>query len=234
MSAGHLVRPSRLTRIAAIAATGIMIITAAFLIAQYAALPDVLPVHFTSYGYPNGWQFRTYPRVLMPALVQAALAATFGSTALLLLSRPHRRYELDAPDVRAAAAAAEAVALIALVWIAFQGYAAFALVEMWRRQRAGLGTWYLVLEVTGFVLTALIFARAAARLGRPAPRPYVPEHWRLGHLYKNPTDPALFVPTRDGSRWTLNFGRTVAAILMALILILGVVGPAVILRLLLR
>ena len=50
--------------------------------------------------------------------------------------------------------------------------------------------------------------------GQPAPKPYAPEHWRFGQLYKNSDDPALFVPTRDGSRWTLNFGRPVAAALM--------------------
>jgi uncharacterized membrane protein len=62
----------------------------------------------------------------------------------------------------------------------------------------------------------------------------VPEHWRLGRLYRNPDDPALFVPTRDGSRWTLNFGRPVAAALIALVLGIGVVGPTMILVLLLR
>jgi uncharacterized membrane protein len=234
MSSAHLVKPSRVTRIAGLLSLGIGATTAAFLIFQYQALPDILPVHFTNYGYPNGWQYRTYPRVLIPFFVQAALFVTCGATALLLLSRPHGESERDAPDVRAAAAAGEAVALLALIWIAFQGYAALALVEMWRRQRAGLGVLYVGLEVTGLVLTVIVFARAAARLGRPAARPFVPEHWRLGHLYKNPADPALFVPTRDGTRWTLNFGRPVAAALMALVLGVGILAPVTILRLLLR
>jgi uncharacterized membrane protein len=47
-------------------------------------------------------------------------------------------------------------------------------------------------------------------------------------------DPALFVPTRDGRRWTLNFGRPVAAALIGIILAVGIIGPAVILGLLLR
>jgi uncharacterized membrane protein len=65
-------------------------------------------------------------------------------------------------------------------------------------------------------------------------RPFVAEHWRFGQLYNNPADPALFVPTRDGRRWTLNFGRPVAAALLGLILLLGIVGPTVVLALLLR
>ena len=44
----------------------------------------------------------------------------------------------------------------------------------------------------------------------------------------------LRVPTRDGARWTLNFGRPVAAALIAVVLVIGIVGPAIILRLLLR
>ena len=142
--------------------------------------------------------------------------------------------EKDAPDVRAAAAAAEAVALLALIWVAFQGYVAVALTLMWQTERDGLGPWYTYIELTGIVLTVVVFIRAHAMLGRPTPRPFVPEHWRYGQLYKNPDDPALFVPTRNGARWTLNFGRPVAAALMGVVLVVGILGPAVILSLLLR
>ena len=72
------------------------------------------------------------------------------------------------------------------------------------------------------------------RLIRPTSVTFVAAHWRLGQLYRNPADPALFVPTRDGTRWTLNFGRPVAAALMGLILGIGIVGPTIILGLLLR
>ena len=104
---------------------------------------------------------------------------------------------------------------------------------MWTAERAGLG-WYTFVELSGVVLTGLVAVRAHVRLGRPDPRPYVAEHWRFGQLYKNPDDPALFVPTRDGSRWTLNFGRPIAAALLGLVLMTGIVGPTIILGLALR
>ena len=229
-----MVRPATLTRIALWLSLLVVTGSAAFLVRHYPALPDILPVHFNRYGFPDGWQFKTPARVLMPVFVQIALVMTFGAVGLLLLSRPHGELDRDAPDVRAATAAAEAVALIALIWVAFQAYAAFALVAMWQRERAGLGVLYTILEVTGIVATVLVFVRAHLRFGRPAPRPFVAEHWRFGQLYRNPEDPALFVPTRDGSRWTLNFGRPVAAALMGIILAGGIIGPTVILRLLLR
>jgi uncharacterized membrane protein len=230
----RLVRPTPLTRVALVAGAATIAWSVAFLLVRYPRLPWLLPVHFKSNGYPNGWQYKTYLRVLTPVFVQVALALVLGAVGTLLLSRSHGEHDADEPDVKAAAAAAEAVALLALIWVVFQGYAAVALAMMWERERAGLGPWYSYLELTGFVLSIVVSIRANARLGRPLPRPFVPEHWRFGQLYKNPNDPALFVPTRHGNRWTLNFGRPVAAALMGLILAVGIVGPVVILGLLLR
>jgi uncharacterized membrane protein len=230
----RFVRPSRATRLAFAASAASIVGTASFLLVRYPRLPWLLPVHFRSNGLPNGWQYKTYWRVLMPVLVQVALALVLGAVALLLLSRPHSEDEENAADVKAASIAAEAVALLALIWVAFQGYAAVALQAMWQRERAGLGFLYNYFELAGVVLTILASIRAHVRLGRPPPRPFVSEHWRYGQLYRNAADPALFVPTRNGARWTLNFGRPVAAALMAVILVIGVVGPAVILGLLLR
>jgi uncharacterized membrane protein len=230
----HVVRPTLPTRIALLGALLAIAGTSAFLLARYPALPDILPVRFGRGGFPIGWQYKTMARVLMPVYVQLALLAVLGSVGALVLSRPHGRQDVDAPDVRAAATAAEAVTLLAAIWIGFQGYAAVALAAMWQAGRDGLGPMYTVLEVSGVVISVVIFARAQMLWGKPGPRPYVAEHWRFGQLYKNPMDPALFVPTRDGRRWTLNFGRPIAAALMGVILAVGIVGPMLILGLLLR
>jgi uncharacterized membrane protein len=226
--------PTPATRFAVRLTVAAILATAAFLVVQYPSLPALLPVHFRSTGVPSGWQFRTLPRVLIPVFVQLALALTLGAITAILLSRKHGSHDLRAPDVRAAAAAAEAVAMISCIWVAFQGYAAIALVTMWSSGRAGLGEWYTYLELVGFVLTGIVAVRAHARLGRPAPRPFVGAHWRFDHFYRNPDDPALFVPTRNGCRWTLNFGRPVAVGLLGVILLAGIVGPTVILDLALR
>ncbi|MGE5245562.1 MAG: DUF1648 domain-containing protein [Betaproteobacteria bacterium] len=232
MTRSPFVRPTPLTRAAALAVLLIVGLSASFLIWRYPDLPDLLPVHFRRNGYPNGWQFKTWTRAMMPVFVQVALAVTLGAVATLLLVRPGGD-DPEAPDVRAAAFAAEAIALIALIWVAFQGYVALALTGMWSSGRAGLGP-YASVEIGGLVLTVGVAVRAHLKLGRPAPRPFVAAHWWLGQLYRNPDDPALFVPTRDGSHWTLNFGRPVAAGLLAALLGLGILGPTVILALLLR
>lgn len=234
MSGSRVVCPTVATRVTALGSILIAASTSAYLLSRYPILPDLLPVRFGPLGFPIGWQFKTVARVLMPVFVQTALIAVLGTVGALLLSRPHGEHDAHAPDVRAAAIAAEAVTLLAGVWVAFQAYAGFALARMWQSGRGGLGPFYTVFEVSGVVLSVVIFARAQVLFGRPGPRPYVSEHWRFGQLYKNRLDPALFVPTRDGSRWTLNFGRPIAVALMAVLLTVGIIGPAVILALLLR
>jgi uncharacterized membrane protein len=230
----RMVRPTIITWIAVLATLAVIAGTTAFLVHAYPTLPDLLPVRFNRRSRPIGWQYKTYVRVLIPSLVQAALAITLGSVGTLLLSRTHESRDERAPDIMAASTAVEAIALVCFVWVAFQAYAAAALVQMWQTSRAGLGDLYPWLTGAGVVITIAIGFNAHRGLARPAPREFVADHWRFGHLYNNPSDPALFVPTRDGSRWTLNFGRPVAAALLGAALLIGVVGPTVILALLLR
>lgn len=234
MGLASLIPATRLTRAAYVAILLIIVTTAAFLIGRYPALPWLLPVHFRPNGAPDGWQYRTMPRVLVPVFIQLALAASLGLIGTLLRSRGHDRHQPDGPDVQAARVASEAVGLILTVWVAFQAYVAVALASVWTHGRATLGPVYVPAEALGVVLTIAIGLRAVRGLGRPSPKPFHPGHWRLGQLYRNPDDPALFVPTRDGSRWTLNFGRPVAAALLGTILLLGAVGPTIILVLVLR
>jgi uncharacterized membrane protein len=229
----ELIRPTPVTTTAAVAILMAIAFSLAFLLARFESLPVLLPVHFGPDGLPDGWQFKTYPRVLLPFFIQTALSFTFGAIGILLLQRPYGSRDSDASDVRAASAAVEGIALISLIWVVFQTYAAYALARMWQRGRAGLGPLYGILEVVGLALTVLVAVRARARLGRPAPQVFVPEHWH-GQLYLNRADPALFVPTRNGVHWTINFGRPVATVLIVVLVVMGVLGPTVILSLLLR
>lgn len=208
--------------------------SALLLIWNYSALPWLLPVHFNGGGDPNGWQFKTVLRVFLPVFIQLALAVTLGGIGLLLLSRRHGEHDAGMPDVKAASVAAEAVLVIAAIWVCFQGYAAYALLTMWMIGYGALGPWYYRLAWIGVLITVVIGARANRKLGRPDARPFVAAHWRFGQLYNNSDDPALFVPTRHGSHWTLNFGRGVAVVLLGTILAVGIAAPTVILVLLLR
>ena len=222
------------TRHAVRASVLITLATAAFLAWRFASLPWLLPVHFSGNGSPDGWQFKNLPRVFLPVFVQMALLSSLGAIGVLLLSRRDAATAGRAADVRAAVTATEAVMLIASIWVGFQAYAAFALVELWTTARPTLGVAYVGLELAGLVLTGIVGTRAHAHWGRPEPLPYVAGHWRLGQLYCNAEHPALFVPTRDGSRWTLNFGRPAAVVLLLGVVGTGIALPILILALALR
>jgi uncharacterized membrane protein len=208
--------------------------TSAYLALQYSALPDILPVHFRRDDQPDGWQYRTLARVFMPVFVQLGLLVVLGAAGALLLTRDDRAEEPGGPDVDAARTAAETIMLIAAIWIACQAFAAFALVQLWRFSLPALGRGYTWCEGACLAATVAVGIRAQRRLARPEPLPYIPEHWRLRHLYCNADNPALFVPARDGRRWTLNFGRPAAAILLAVILAVGLFAPPLLIALALR
>jgi uncharacterized membrane protein len=227
--------PTVATRAATLCSFLAILCTATWLAWSYASLPDILPVRFRWDGRPIGWQFRTWPRVLMPVFVQIGLLSTLGAISALLLYRPGG----GAPGARgpaqaAACQAAEAVMLMTASWVGFQAYAAFALLRLWSGGRSTLGVGYTLLEGACLTATIAIGLRARTRLGRPEPLPYVATDWRLGQLYCNGGDPALFVPTRDGRRWTLNFGRPAAVLLLGGALVAGIVLPTLILALALR
>src|SRR5262245_7938420 len=109
---------------------GILAATFAFLVGRYPALPDLLPVHFNARGVPNGWQYKSFPRVLMPVFVETALILSLGGIAALLLWRREAPTSDQEPDVHAARTTAEAIVLIATIWIALQAYAAIALASV--------------------------------------------------------------------------------------------------------
>jgi uncharacterized membrane protein len=225
---------SALTRYAATLSVLAITATTVFLTWQYGSLPDILPVHFMANGRPNGWQFKTLARVFMPVFVQLGVFVAGTSVGTLLLSRKDASTASALPDARAAITATEAITLMSTTWVVVQSYTGYALVRLWSGVGSTLGRGYTALEVAAVAVTVIIMVRAQKRLSRPEPLPYVSAHWRLGQLYCNAEDPALFVPTRDGRRWTLNFGRPAAAILLGLILIVGIVAPTVMIALTLR
>jgi uncharacterized membrane protein len=233
----RLSRPTDVTLIALVATICAIAGTAGFLLARYPALPDLLPVHFSRRGAANGWQYKTYPLVLMPVLVQLAMAIAFGAIAVLLLySRVSSTADMRGHEERSRMLlTAEAVTLLAFVWVSFQSVIALQLDSLWRRGRGGLGRVYSAGLATGILASLLIGVRAMVLIGKP---PATTVHdstlWRLKVLYFNPADPALFVPARRGFGWTLNFGRPKSIALILAFVAFGLGAPLLIITFLLR
>jgi uncharacterized membrane protein len=169
-----------------------------------------------------------------------ALAIVFGAIAGVLLYRTHRTRSAVENDVQRQErermlVTAEAISLLAAIWVTFQGLLAIRLIMMWQLMCCGLGDIYYQSLVVCIVLSALVGVRAAVYLQYPQPvtRHTEAVHWRFLGMYFNRQDPALFVPRRNGSGWTVNFGRPQAIAFVALILFVSIGAPVFIFRVLL-
>jgi uncharacterized membrane protein len=227
--------PTTITLIAAALTVASIAATAAFIIGRYPAIPLALPVHFRA-GRPDVFMVKTYWLAMMPFWTQLMLVVVIGSVAALLLYRaPAPEDEESTKHRDRMLQSAEAISLLGFVWISFQLVTAQALIEVWRRYRPGMGRFYNVALITCVVLSIVIGARAALKIGRPvADTAGNQALWRFKALYFNPADPALFVPARYGYGLTLNFGRPLAIALMLAILLGGLGGPFLLARFLLR
>jgi uncharacterized membrane protein len=218
--------PTAATRVAGAATVLVIAATAAYLKAAYAGIPYAIPMRFSN-GEPFIFARKTPAMVYLPAGIQLALAATFAAVVLLLLwrARPQTPDAVPSDDARRMQHAAEAVALLGLVWITFQAVSAWRLVELWTRGYGGLGEIYGFALVTALTATIVVFARAVVLVGHgtQAPLPIEAGSWR-GH-YVDRSNPALFVPVAGGGTLTVNFGRSITAFLLVLVLGAGIGGP---------
>lgn len=238
-SATRWTRPTRTTGWAFGLSVALTAGTASYLGSIYGELPLGIPVQFAG-GIPFIYQMKTPAVVMVPVIVQLGLLAVFGALMLLLLWRARPSVgesHLDAVgDSERMRLATEGVALLACVWIAVQALGAARLIVLYRGGWGDFGALYGVTMITAVVASVVIAARTMKLVGNqrgtvPATDPSV---WRRRNLYFNPSDPALFVATRTGSGWTLNFGRPLAIALLVGTLILGIGGPYLFARLILR
>jgi uncharacterized membrane protein len=212
---------------------GITLATASYLGLLYPTLPSGLPVRYMR-GEPIFFQVKTPVVVMLPALVQAALLLTFGALGLLLLwrARPDVVTDAEAGDHARMQLAVEGIALLGAIWITVQAIGAARLVALWQGGRGGFGGVYNVTLLVSLLASVSVVWRTmtAVRQQKAEIAETDPALWRFTHLYFNPADPALFVPTRRGVGWTLNFGRPLAIVLIAAILAIGAGGPYLLAR----
>ena len=230
---GRWSAPTRGTLVGACWAAGITLATATYLALIYSTLPSQLPVRYLR-SEPVFFQVKTPLVVMLPSLVQIALLLTFGAIGLLLLwrARPESSdldSEADATRMRLAV---QGVSLLGAVWITVQALGAARLVAVWQGGNLGFGRVYNVTVLISLIVSIGIvrWTMRAVRLEEPTPADADPTVWRFSNLYYNPQDPSLFVPTRRGVGWTLNFGRPLAIVLIAGVLTVGIGGPFLLAR----
>jgi uncharacterized membrane protein len=214
--------------------------TTGYILGRAPSIPGFIPVHFDDQAIADRFLRASYAIILVPVWIQLALAIMFGAIAGVLLYRTHKtrsavENELKRQERERMLMTAEAISLLAAIWVTFQGLLAIRLIMMWQLMCCGLGDVYYQSLVVCIVLSALVGVRAAVYLQYPKPviRPTEAVHWRFRGMYFNRQDPALFVPRRDGSGWTVNFGRPQAVVFVGLIIFVSIGAPVFIFKVLL-
>lgn len=191
-------------------ALGLPAAAGAYLNAHWSEIPQRFPVHWSASGQPNRWVEKSAHGVYGPLWAGAGLAVI-----LLLLAAATfygaRRAEMRTVTVKI---------VIAAVFFTSFIFAGIGLLPLGR-----ISVWLFVVPALVFPLVVIVWT--AAFVSKPGvDAENTPDScWRLGSIYYNPADPALFVQKRIGIGYTFNFANRISwAILAALIAgILGVV-----------
>jgi uncharacterized membrane protein len=214
--------------------------TAGYILGRAPSIPPMLPVHFDDEAIADRFVRASYAVILVPVWIQLALAILFGAIAGLVLYRSQKtrsavENEVSRQERERMLMTAEAISLLAAIWVTFQGLLAVRLIYMWQRMCCGLGDLYYQALVVCIVLSGIVGVRAAVYLQYPKPvvRQTEDVYWRFPGVYINRHDPSLFVPLRQGTGWTVNFGRPQAILFLGLVLLISIWAPVFIFRALL-
>jgi uncharacterized membrane protein len=207
---------------AALVPFAILAAAAVYLYLNWDLIPQRFPVHWNVLGAPDRWADRSWRSVLAPLLLAAVhagfmLLIAFG----ILRASPRGRV---AANVAANAQFRRVMLqfLVAAVWGMSLTLAAVALAP---RSRNSLEILPLLLLLGLFAL-AIPFLVRLVRIGRSfrGGGDGTPDQcWKLGFLYFNPADPAIFVEKRLGIGYTCNFGNQAAWLFLGLLVLFSLV-----------
>jgi uncharacterized membrane protein len=212
--------------------------TAVWLRLHWAEIPSVFPIHWGAHGQPNNWAPRSFVGVYGPLLIGALLCALMGFMAFAMLR--WSRF------IRVGGAAGEGEqrfrlvvvsTLVAVQYLLAGVFTWTALLPFWHKQAGPPGFIPMLVFVLAFTVVIVVLlmrfgqggtrlaGSAAAGSGAVAPTgDRTPDkYWKLGLFYINRNDPALFVESRFGIGFTLNFGHLGAWIFLALLVAVFVV-----------
>lgn len=196
--------------------------TGLLLVSRWDEIPERFPVHWNAQGEPDAWADRSPGSVASPLLLGAGACAFLAVLAWRVGGFTRSADQNDERDVLESRLLRDIFGAVAFGLALLPAILA---VQPLRSQPGelprGFG-WWIAAGIA--VLLAFVFWRsslAARRLEAIAPQAAEErEFWRWGGiLYVNPEDSRLFVPKRVGLGWTLNFGRPVSWLVLAVLLL---------------
>lgn len=192
-----------------------LMIVAVYLETHFNALPETFPVHWNAAGIANGWGERTPETVFFPPILGGGIIFLVVAATVLVGLAP-------GPDARHRMRTLAPLA--ALAWLLALVFSIASLLPVLGNfSIAHLGVFIVAMILLSLAIVVWLAIRTAPGLpgAQPLHRSTSEMHWRAGVLYVNPDDPSLIVPKRFGWGWTLNFGRPVAWIFVAIVVVLG-------------
>jgi uncharacterized membrane protein len=195
-------------------------IVASYLGVHWAQIPDKFPVHWGVNGQPNGWSVRTPMGVYGPLLFGAALVVGMS---VLAYTSSHAARRLPVPAGAPALSDFPHRVAVLLLGVEYFIAAMFSLVGLLPLM-GGPGAVSIVILTVAILVSAVFLSRWMSQGCDPWPDAAgdgTPDAcWKLGLVYFNPDDPALFVEKRIGIGYTINFARGAAWVVLALTLLL--------------
>ena len=243
-------RPEPFPWLWALPAVAVTVGTAIVGAIRYPHMPDRLVSHYDAGGHPTSYTAKTFVSAFGLVGVQVGI-----SVLIVTLARVTARGKaaLDAQDPHAAERHRRFVAAMARCLLVLAAAADlsmfFAALATWNL--TGSTGFFPVLLVAPIALATAALVVVAVRVGQGGSRLRFEgagagavdgggdgsragavnrdddRYWKLGLLYYNHEDPAVFVPKRFGVGWTINFARPAGAGLLVGLLLIPIALPLI-------
>jgi uncharacterized membrane protein len=195
--------------------------TASLLAMRWQTIPNRFPIHWGITGRPDGWAHRSYGIIFGPLVLTLAIVAGCGLMGELIARSS------SASVGRTKTIRTTRNILVACSWFVTLLFCAISLLPL-ARNPTNLIPLLLVCTVAfslGLVGYVAYRARRAEQTISSSDRSMEGRFWKAGFIYFNPEDAALVVPKRHGLGFTLNFGKPVCWLILALILLFPLILP---------
>lgn len=214
----------------------VIIATVLFGILLYSRAPEQIPMHFDFSGNVNRYAEKSFGVLLTFPLTQFFLTIVFIFS-YWMIGKSKQQIDAGNPEV-----SKEQSRKFRYRWSAFLVFSGLGLVVIFLFIQASimglfsttistaLPMIFSALMMIGIIILIITTGQSGNRItvqtinindGTKITRDD-DRFWKLGFLYYNPNDPALFVEKRFGIGWTINMGRPLALIIFIGIIVLAV------------
>ncbi|AWB43354.1 hypothetical protein DCC85_03360 [Paenibacillus sp. CAA11] len=203
-------------------------------LALYDRFPDTIPMQYDFQGQVTRSVEKSYRSILFPNIMQLLMTGLLLFINLIIL-RSKQQLSPSNPEQSARQNAAFRyrwsvfnllASLVLILLFAFMQWTMLYPVNMQVSLLVSLGMPLLI--VFGAIYLSINTGQGGSRIGKKgslgAEAPINDDNaWKLGSIYYNPKDPAVFVEKRMGVGWTVNFARPLAWVFLFAPLVLIVI-----------